>query len=151
VNTFSAAEVESESTNQPKGRKRKRTKAAETKPKAKGKKKRGIKDSDEDDTDEDDDTYTAPSRLVRCTAGSKPAPGSFAFCADCEARFTVVRFFTTTILRVKPLSHAYRRRPIQWRLSLVLVGCVMLVRRQAAMTPSRNLRLLGRGFPKARG
>lgn len=90
MTTLAAAEAVSESTNQPKGRKRKRTKAAETKLKAKEKKKRGIKDSDEDDMDEDDDTYTAPSRLVRSAAGSKPAPGSFAFCADCEARFTVV-------------------------------------------------------------
>jgi len=91
VTTLVAAEVESQSTNQPKGRKRRRTKAAETKLKAKEKKKRGIKDSDEDDTDEDDDTYTAPSRLVRSAAGPKPVPGSFAFCAECKAKFTVVR------------------------------------------------------------
>lgn len=64
-------------------KRRRLTKAAEAKLKAKEKKRRGIKDSDDDDDiDEDDERYNAPS--------SRPAPGSFAHCALCEKRFTVV-------------------------------------------------------------
>ncbi|KAJ7661678.1 hypothetical protein B0H17DRAFT_991941 [Mycena rosella] len=71
-------------------KKKKLTKAAEAKLKAKAKAKKK-KDDDEDCDDEDEDAYTALSKSA-WTNTPKPAAGSFANCAKCEAQFTATTY-----------------------------------------------------------
>lgn len=129
-------------------KKRKLTKAQEAKlkasEKAKAKKKQKKKNvSDDDYDDEDDDPYSKLSMY----STAKPAAGSFADCAKCETKFTVVRRYSDSPLRRSMVLtvHFFSRPNILSRLFLPLGGCVTRVLRLRVSTRSRSLLLRGRG------
>ncbi|KIM49781.1 hypothetical protein M413DRAFT_408092 [Hebeloma cylindrosporum] len=85
-----AVDVDGQEKEKP-SKKRKLTKAAEAKLKAQERKKAGKKGSGDDD-DGDEDAYTALSKSLYTSGGSKPPIGSFENCAVCGKQFTVTKY-----------------------------------------------------------
>ncbi|PFH53518.1 hypothetical protein AMATHDRAFT_187532 [Amanita thiersii Skay4041] len=87
-------------------KRRRQTKREKEIAKFKEKKRLGTKD-DEDDNDDDNDNYTALSKSTWTSQGSssRPVPGSFQSCAQCEKQFTVTKYTVAASLGRGFLCH----------------------------------------------